>query len=126
MKTQILSIALQGTVFIPTNEAFKFLPLDKINATISADMERSLDISWISSTFIARILGLHFLDQTIQTDDIRILEPQDQTGVSLPSSWPWNDLSEPDVQPASSPSPGYNLQGLDVDQGGRPPGVVVQ
>ena len=29
-----------------------------------------------------RILGLHFLDQSVQSDDIRVLHPQDDTGVS--------------------------------------------
>ena len=31
----------QGTVFIPTNEAFKLLPGDKMDQAISADLERS-------------------------------------------------------------------------------------
>ena len=29
-----------------------------------------------------RILGLHFLDQSVQSDDIRVLHPQDDSGVS--------------------------------------------
>ena len=30
----------QGTVFIPTNEAFKLLPGDKMDQAISVDLER--------------------------------------------------------------------------------------
>ena len=33
-----------------------------------------------------RILGLHFLDQSVQSDDIRILRPQDDAGVSSESN----------------------------------------
>jgi len=65
----------RGTVFIPTNEAFKLLPGDKMDQAISADLER--------------ILGLHFLDQSVQSDDIRVLHPQDDSGMfSLPAAWP--------------------------------------
>ena len=37
-------------------------------------------IEWSSSS--PRILGLHFLDQSVQSDDIRVLHPQDDSGVS--------------------------------------------
>merc|ERR1719481_793927 len=70
----------EGTVFIPTNEAFNFLSKDKMNETISSDMDR--------------ILGLHFLDQTIQTDDIRVLNPQADSGMfSTVAAWPSNTKS---------------------------------
>ena len=112
----------QGTVFIPTNEAFKLLPGDKMDKAISADLER-----WDCGTlcckqiyhhcglkiFITvtdglllwsllensdtvkllkhivkvklpiRILGLHFLDQSVQSDDIRIQQPQNDAGVYI-------------------------------------------
>jgi len=70
-----LKAASRGTVFIPTNEAFKLLPGDKMDRAISADLDR--------------ILGLHFLDQSVQSDDIRILHPQDDAGMySLPAAFP--------------------------------------
>ena len=37
----IVTNITQGTVFIPTNEAFKLLPGDKMDQAISADLERS-------------------------------------------------------------------------------------
>jgi len=72
---QKLEAASRGTVFIPTNEAFKLLPGDKMDKAISADLER--------------ILGLHFLDQSVQSDDIRIQQPQNDAGMySLPAAFP--------------------------------------
>jgi len=72
---QKLQAASRGTVFIPTNEAFKLLSGDKMEKAISADLDR--------------ILGLHFLDQSVQSDDIRILRPQDDAGMySLPAAFP--------------------------------------
>ena len=50
----------QGTILVPTNEAFKEVS------------DREID---------ENILSLHFLDQTILTSDARIRHPQGASGV---------------------------------------------
>ena len=60
-----------ATVLVPTNEAFNFISSSQMDEKISADAER--------------ILGLHFIEHppAILADDVRVTNPQDDTGVSL-------------------------------------------
>ena len=71
----ILTEAHSGTVFAPSNEAFKALAT-KIG-------QKKLDDLLASPGEGARILGLHFVDQRVPSDDIRITQPQNDIKVGL-------------------------------------------
>jgi len=66
-----------ATIFVPTNEAFKFLSPSEMDRTISANADR--------------ILGLHFVDHppAILSDDVRVTRPQADSGMfSVPAVFP--------------------------------------
>ena len=56
-------------MLVPTNEAFKSIPAEQLEAILTEEGQR--------------ILGLHFLDQSVQSDDIRIQQPQNDAGVYI-------------------------------------------
>ena len=58
-----------GTLFVPSNDAFDMFSEKEIE-DILEDEERALTI-----------LGLHFIDQRIASDDVRILQPQNKEKV---------------------------------------------
>ena len=60
-----------ATLLVPTNEAFRFLSASEMDGKISADAER--------------ILGLHFIEHppAILADDVRVTNPQDDSGVRI-------------------------------------------
>ena len=62
-----------GTVFAPSNEAFERLEREMGESEFKRMMEESG----------ATILGMHFLDQRIPAQDIRISNPQNEIKVSL-------------------------------------------
>ena len=59
-----------GTLFVPSNDAFDMFSEKEIE-DILEDEERALTI-----------LGLHFIDQRIASDDVRILQPQNKEKVA--------------------------------------------
>eukprot|EP00090_Calanus_glacialis_P012795 TRINITY_DN2142_c0_g1_i1.p1 TRINITY_DN2142_c0_g1~~TRINITY_DN2142_c0_g1_i1.p1 ORF type:complete len:616 (-),score=157.05 TRINITY_DN2142_c0_g1_i1:467-2314(-) len=66
-----------ATLLVPTNEAFRFLSASEMDGKISADAER--------------ILGLHFIEHppAILADDVRVTNPQDDSGMfSVPALFP--------------------------------------
>lgn len=63
-----------GTIFAPTNEAFDVLP--------ETEIEKILEDPVRGRT----MLGLHFINQRIASDDIRIVHPQNKDKVILKSS----------------------------------------
>ena len=60
-----------ATILVPTNEAFKSLSPQELEARMTEDGER--------------IIGLHYLDHppAILADDVRVNRPQADSGVGL-------------------------------------------
>lgn len=59
-----------GTVFAPNNDAFDRLSQSQLEALLGSEAG-------------PRILGLHFIDQRIPAEDVRILQPQNAIKVRL-------------------------------------------
>ena len=63
LKEKIASVE-SGTIFAPNNEAFDRLSQSQLEAMLG------------NPATGPRILGLHFIDQRIPAEDVRILQPQ--------------------------------------------------
>ena len=66
-----------ATVLVPTNEAFKSIPPERLEAILTEEGQR--------------ILGLHFLDHppAILANDVRVTRPQAEVGMfSVKASYP--------------------------------------
>ena len=57
-----------GTIFAPNNDAFDRLSQTQLEALLGSEAG-------------PRILGLHFIDQRIPAEDVRILQPQNEIKV---------------------------------------------
>ena len=95
-----LYVWYQGTVFIPTNEAFKLLPGDKMDKAISADLER-----WDCGTLCCKQIYHHCgLKIFITVTDGLLL---------------WSLLGNPDTHHSQTPQ--THCQALNPHQDPRPP-----
>ncbi|CAB4066813.1 FAS1 [Lepeophtheirus salmonis] len=66
-----------GTVFAPSNEAFDDMNPDELEELLSDPIKGQ------------KIFGLHFIEQRISSNDIRILQPQNELGMfSIDCSYP--------------------------------------
>ncbi|XP_040570417.1 fasciclin-1 [Lepeophtheirus salmonis] len=66
-----------GTVFAPSNEAFDDMNPDELEELLSDPIKGQ------------KIFGLHFIEQRISSNDIRILQPQNEFGMfSIDCSYP--------------------------------------
>ena len=59
----VISQVESGTIFAPNNDAFDRLSQSQLEALLGSEVG-------------PRILGLHFIDQRIPAEDVRILQPQ--------------------------------------------------
>ena len=60
----MIANAESGTVFAPNNEAFDKLSQSELESILQNPKEGP------------RIMGMHFVDQRIPAEDVRILQPQ--------------------------------------------------
>ena len=67
LETEIGNVE-SGTIFAPNNDAFDRLSKSQLEALLG-------------SAAGPRILGLHFIDQRIPAEDVRILQPQNKIKV---------------------------------------------
>ena len=63
----MVASAESGTIFAPNNEAFDKLSQSELETLLGTDGRR--------------IMGLHFVDQLIPAEDVRILQPQNDIKV---------------------------------------------
>ena len=63
----MVASAESGTIFAPNNEAFDKLSQSELEILLGKDGRR--------------IMGLHFVDQLIPAEDVRILQPQNDIKV---------------------------------------------
>ena len=63
----VVASAESGTIFAPNNEAFDKLSQSELEILLGKDGRR--------------IMGLHFVDQLIPAEDVRILQPQNDIKV---------------------------------------------
>lgn len=61
----VIANAASGTVFAPTNEAFDKIPQSELETMLGSSKGE-------------RILGMHFVNQRIPAEDVRILQPQNE------------------------------------------------
>ena len=65
----MVASAESGTIFAPNNEAFDKLSQSELETLLGTDGRR--------------IMGLHFVDQLIPAEDVRILQPQNDIKVCM-------------------------------------------
>ena len=63
-----------GTIFAPNNDAFDRLSQTQLETLLGSEAG-------------PRILGLHFIDQRIPAEDVRILQPQNEIKVHYLHTW---------------------------------------
>ncbi len=65
----VIANANSGTIFAPNNEAFDKIPQGSLETLLGSNDG-------------PRILGMHFVDQRIPAEDVRILNPQNKIKVT--------------------------------------------
>ena len=73
LETEIGNVE-SGTIFAPNNDAFDRLSQTQLEALLGSEAG-------------PRILGLHFIDQRIPAEDVRILQPQNEIKVHYLHTW---------------------------------------
>lgn len=68
---EVIANIESGTIFAPNNDAFDRLSQSQLEGMLG-------------SANGPRILGLHFIDQRIPAEDVRILQPQNAIKVQCP------------------------------------------
>ena len=65
---EVIGSVESGTIFAPNNDAFDRLSKSELETLLGSEAG-------------PRILGLHFIDQRIPAEDVRILQPQNEIKV---------------------------------------------
>merc|ERR1712051_162452 len=71
---EVIGNVESGTIFAPNNDAFDRLSQTQLETLLGSEAG-------------PRILGLHFIDQRIPAEDVRILQPQNEIKVHYLHTW---------------------------------------